>query len=99
MSLKFRDDEERQTVVRLHAELYRRARLGEITTREMLRLSRALIAPYQKGLSAILVAQKGVIESSETEAKLVEVENKIAELLNQGVGGNIVKFKKAGPFD
>ena len=55
--------------------------------------------PLASRLSAILVAQKGVIESSETEAKLVEVENKIAELLNQGVGGNIVKFKKAGPFD
>ena len=48
---------------------------------------------------AILVAQKGVIESSETEAKLVEVEKKIADLLNQGVAGNIVKFHKSGPFD
>ena len=64
MSLKFRDEEERQTVVRLHAELYRRARLGEITTREMLRLSRALIAPYQKGLQG---AQGGTIEAQKEQ--------------------------------
>ena len=30
MSLKFRDEEERQELVRLHAEVYRRARHGDI---------------------------------------------------------------------
>ena len=64
MSLKFRDDEERQTVVRLHAELYRRARLGEITTREMLRLSRALIGPYQKKPER---EQSGTIEAQKEQ--------------------------------
>ena len=64
MSLKFRDEEERQTVVRLHAELYRRARLGEITTSEMLRLSRALIGPYQKKPER---EQSGTIEAQKEQ--------------------------------
>ena len=50
-------------------------------------------------LSAILVAQKGVIESSETEAKLAEVEKRIDDLLAKGAGNNVVKFRKSGPFD
>ena len=53
--------------------------------------------PLASRLSAILVAQKGVIESSETEAKLDEVEKKIADLLSKG--SNVVSFRKAGPFD
>ena len=50
-------------------------------------------------LSAILVAQKGVIESGETEAKLAEVEKRIDDLLAKGAGNNVVKFRKSGPFD
>ena len=43
-------------------------------------------------LSAILVAQKGVIESSETEAKLDLLEEKLAELLAKDA--SVVRFKR-----
>ena len=49
MAFKFLDDEERQAVARLHAEIYRRAREGEITIDEMERLAAELLKPYRNG--------------------------------------------------
>ena len=50
--------------------------------------------PLASRLSAILVAQKGVIESSETEAKLDKLEERLADLINKGTN-NIVKFNRS----
>ena len=46
MPLKFRDEAERQDLVRRHAEMISRALAGEITAAEPMRLSRAMIKPY-----------------------------------------------------
>ena len=54
--------------------------------------------PLASRLSAILVAQKGVIESSETEAKIVKLEERLTDLLSKG-SGNVVSFRKAQPCD
>ena len=56
--------------------------------------------PLASRLSAILVAQKGILESSETENRLAKMEGRLVDLLNQ-MPGNIVKFqrKAGGPFD
>ena len=48
ISLHFRDEEERQEVVRRHADLYQRVRRGEITTKELERLSREMIKQYRQ---------------------------------------------------
>ena len=56
--------------------------------------------PLASRLTAILIGQKGIIESSETEAKLDQLETRINDLLAKGAGGNVVTFKKAGgPFE
>lgn len=54
--------------------------------------------PLASRLSAILVAQKGIVESSETEERMNKIEEKIVDLLNKG-STNVVKFSKAGPFE
>ena len=64
MSLKFRDEEERQELVRLHAEVYRRARHGDITLDELVRLSRTLFEHYRKGLKP---AKNGTIAAQEDD--------------------------------
>ena len=46
MPLKFRDEAERQELVRRHAQMISRALAGEITAAEAMRLSRAMIKPY-----------------------------------------------------
>lgn len=48
MSLKFRDEAERQELVRRHAEMIGRTLAGEITVDEASRLSRAMVAPFRK---------------------------------------------------
>ena len=46
--LKFRDEAERREVAARHGDVYRRARDGEITVDEAVRLSQALLQPYRK---------------------------------------------------
>ena len=48
MSLKFHNEDERQEVAARHADLYQRARNGEIDAETALRLSQALLKPYRK---------------------------------------------------
>ena len=45
---KFHNEKERREAVRQHADIIRRGFEGEITTVEMLRLSKALLKPYRK---------------------------------------------------
>ena len=47
MPLKFRDEAERQELVRRHAELYRRARAGEIRADELVRQSQEMIKAHR----------------------------------------------------
>ena len=55
--------------------------------------------PLASCLSAILVAQKGIVESSETEQRMNKIEEKLIDLINKGGNTNVVQFRKAGPFD
>ena len=48
MLLKFHNEEERQEAAARHAELYARARRGDITVAELERLSKALLKQYRK---------------------------------------------------
>ena len=45
-------------------------------------------------MSQILMNQRGMIESAEIESKLDQLEERLADLINQG-DGNVVKFRKA----
>ena len=50
-------------------------------------------------LSQMFVNQRTLLETSDVEAKLVRLEEKLAELLAKGAGSTVVQFRKAGPFD
>ena len=52
--------------------------------------------PLASRLSAILVAQKGIIESSEIELKLTQLEERLVDLANHG-NSTVVKFKRPLP--
>ena len=58
MSLKFRDEAERQELVRLHAELYWRARAGEISADELVRQSREMLKAHRARHVALKKAAK-----------------------------------------
>ena len=48
MALKFASEAERQEVVARHADLYQRARRGELDAETMTSLSQKMLRPYRK---------------------------------------------------
>ena len=45
-------------------------------------------------MSQILMNQRGMVESTEIENKLAQLEERVVDLINKG-DGNVVKFRKA----
>ena len=49
-------------------------------------------------MSQILMNQRGMVESTEIENKLSQLEERVVALVTNG-DGNVVKFRKAQPLD
>ena len=49
-------------------------------------------------VSQILMNQKGMVESADTEARLAQIEERIADLVTKD-STNVVTFKKKSAFD
>jgi hypothetical protein len=66
-----------------HRKIYCELRRGKID------------GPLASRLSAMLIGQRTIIESGQTEERLAQLEERLVDLVNKG-DSNVVKFRKTG---